>query len=60
MKGHGIPRLDGRGRGSLVVVVQVEVPTALSARAKELLSELDAELKGAAATSTRRAAAGNK
>ena len=57
MKGHGIPRLDGRGRGSLVVVVQVEVPTALSARAKELLSELDAELKGEAA-STRRAAGG--
>ncbi|HEY8091938.1 MAG TPA: molecular chaperone DnaJ [Polyangiaceae bacterium] len=57
MKGHGIPRLDGRGRGSLVVVVQVEVPTALSARARELLSELDAELRGEA-ESTRRAAAG--
>ena len=38
LKGHGIPRLDGRGRGSLVVVVQVDVPTALSiARARELL-----------------------
>ena len=62
MKGHGIPRLDGRGRGSLVVVVQVEVPTALSARAKELLAELDVELRGAAgeATSGRRAAAGDK
>jgi molecular chaperone DnaJ len=57
MKGHGIPRLDGRGRGSLVVVVQVEVPTALSARAKELLMELDAELKEEA-TSTKRAAIG--
>ena len=57
VKGHGVPRLDGRGRGSLVVVVQVEVPTALSSRAKELLSELDAELKGEAA-STRRAAGG--
>ena len=34
MKGHGVPRLDGRGRGSLVVVVQVEVPTALSPRAQ--------------------------
>jgi molecular chaperone DnaJ len=57
MKGHGIPRLDGRGRGSLVVVVQVEVPTALSARARELLLELDAELK-VDATATKRVAAG--
>ncbi|HEY1694131.1 MAG TPA: molecular chaperone DnaJ [Polyangiaceae bacterium] len=57
MKGHGIPRLDGRGRGSLVVVVQVEVPTSLSGRARELLAELDVELRGEAA-STKRAAAG--
>ena len=46
MKGHGIPRLDGRGRGNLVVVVQVDVPRALSARARELLAELDAEILG--------------
>ena len=26
LKGRGIPRLDGRGRGSLVVVVEIEVP----------------------------------
>jgi molecular chaperone DnaJ len=45
MKGHGIPRLDGRGRGSLVVVVQVDVPTVLSARARELLAQLDEELR---------------
>ena len=45
MKGHGVPRLDGRGRGSLVVVVQVEVPTALTARARELLEELAVELR---------------
>jgi molecular chaperone DnaJ len=44
LKGHGIPRLDGRGRGNIVVVVQVEVPKALTARARELLAELDAEL----------------
>jgi molecular chaperone DnaJ len=49
MKGQGIPRLDGRGRGSLVVVVQVDVPKALSGRARELLAELDAELRGAEA-----------
>ncbi len=46
MKGHGVPRLDGRGRGALVVVVQVDVPTALSAKARDLLSQLDAELRG--------------
>ena len=46
MKGHGVPRLDGRGRGSLVVLVQVDVPTALTERARHLLFELDAELRG--------------
>lgn len=45
MKGEGVPRLDGRGRGSLVIVVEVDVPLALTARAKELLAELDAELR---------------
>lgn len=45
MKGHGIPRLDGRGRGSLVVMVQVDVPTALTPRARELLQQLGAELQ---------------
>jgi len=45
IKGHGVTRLDGRGRGSLIVVVQVDVPTALTARAKQLLQELHAELK---------------
>jgi molecular chaperone DnaJ len=44
LKGKGLPRIDGRGRGSLQVVVQVDVPRALSSRAKELLRELDAEL----------------
>ncbi|CAN5221955.1 molecular chaperone DnaJ [soil metagenome] len=44
VKGRGVPRLDGRGRGSLLVVVQVAVPTELSARAKELLRELGQEL----------------
>ncbi len=45
MKGEGVPRLDGRGRGALVVVVQVDVPTKLSDRAKKLLQELDSELR---------------
>jgi molecular chaperone DnaJ len=45
IKGKGVPRLDGRGRGALVAVVQVDVPTALSERAKALLLELETELK---------------
>jgi molecular chaperone DnaJ len=43
-KGRGAPRIDGRGRGSLQVVVQVEVPKRLSARARELLRELESDL----------------
>src|SRR6185369_14242848 len=41
LKGKGIPRIDGRGRGALQVVVQVDVPRAMSSRAKELLRELE-------------------
>jgi molecular chaperone DnaJ len=44
MKNQGIPRLDGRGRGSLIGVVQVDVPTGLSDRAKKLIRELSQEL----------------
>ncbi|MCL2447488.1 MAG: molecular chaperone DnaJ [Polyangiaceae bacterium] len=62
LKGHGIPRLDGRGRGSLVVVVQVEVPqpAALTPRARELLEQLGVELAGHAHAERdgKRAAAG--
>jgi molecular chaperone DnaJ len=46
LKGRGVPRLDGRGRGALVVEVRVDIPTKLSARAKELLTELDDEIQG--------------
>jgi molecular chaperone DnaJ len=45
LKGKGAPRLDGRGKGALQVVVQVDVPKALSARAKDLLRELEGEIK---------------
>ena len=48
IKNQGIPRLDGRGRGSLIGVVQVDVPTTLSDRAKKLIQELHAELGPAA------------
>ena len=41
----GIPRLDGRGRGDLVAVIQVDVPKKLSRRAKKLLQELDDTLE---------------
>ena len=60
MRGHGAPRLDGRGRGALVVVVQVDVPTELSPRARELLEELGPELRAQAAADRdgKRAAAG--
>lgn len=40
--GEGVPRLDGRGRGDLITVVQVDVPQKLSAAARELLLELQA------------------
>jgi molecular chaperone DnaJ len=65
LKGHGVPRLDGRGRGALVVVVQVDVPTSLSDKAKQLLADLERELRGdavaAQSPSTKsRAAAGAK
>jgi len=55
LKGHGVPRLDGRGRGSLVIVAQVEVPTSLSPRARELLQRLGEEL-GAGSGAARRVA----
>lgn len=39
-RGAGIPRLDGRGRGDLVCVVQIDVPKDLSPKAKKLIEEL--------------------
>ncbi len=64
LKNQGVPRLDGRGRGQLVAVVQVDVPTTLTDRAKAILAELDAELKRdraeAAEPGKARAAAGGK
>ena len=60
VKGQGIPRLDGRGRGSLAVVVQVDVPNVLTERARELLGELDAELRGSSQDGSGRRAAAAK
>ncbi len=39
IRGAGMPVLQARGRGDLVVEIQVETPTRLSARQKELLRE---------------------
>ncbi|MGQ0608094.1 MAG: molecular chaperone DnaJ [Chloroflexota bacterium] len=40
LKGRGVPRLRGAGRGDLHVIVNVVVPTKLSKRERELLREL--------------------
>lgn len=40
LKGKGMPHLNGRQRGDLVVELFVETPTNLTARQKELLREL--------------------
>jgi molecular chaperone DnaJ len=44
VKSKGVPRVDGRGRGALQVIMQVEVPKELSPRAKELVRSLEEEL----------------
>jgi molecular chaperone DnaJ len=40
IKGKGMPHLNGRNRGDLVVELFVETPTDLTARQRELLEEL--------------------
>jgi molecular chaperone DnaJ len=45
IQGKGIPQLDRVGRGSLHIVVEVEVPKRLSKRAKTLLEDLEKELR---------------
>ncbi len=47
LRGRGVPRLEGRGRGDLVVSLRVVVPHDLDERQEELLREL-AELRGEA------------
>ena len=44
LKGKGVTRIDGRGRGALHIIVQVDVPKRVSAKAKALLHELQKEL----------------
>jgi molecular chaperone DnaJ len=38
-RGAGMPALNGRGQGDMVIQVEVETPTRLSAKQKELLEE---------------------
>ena len=45
-RGAGMPVLNGRGQGDLVVQVEVETPTRLTARQKELLEEFRASETG--------------
>ncbi len=45
-RGAGMPVLQGRGRGDLVIEISVETPTKLSARQKELIRELQATETG--------------
>ena len=40
-RGAGMPVLQGRGRGDLVIEIMVETPTKLTTRQKELLRELE-------------------
>ena len=41
LRGKGVPRLRGAGRGDLHVILNVVVPSKLSRRERELLRELD-------------------
>jgi molecular chaperone DnaJ len=41
VRGAGVPRLNGRGRGNLICVVEVEVPKGLSREQKRLLKDLE-------------------
>jgi molecular chaperone DnaJ len=43
LRGRGVPRVDGRGRGDLVVQVVVDTPTELSPAQEDLLRQFAAE-----------------
>ena len=45
IRGRGMPGLHGRGTGDLYVEIRVKTPKRLTRRAKELLEELNRELK---------------
>lgn len=39
LKGKGVPRLDGRGRGDLMIRIGVEIPTTLDEESEDLLRQ---------------------
>ena len=41
MKGYGMPRMDGSGRGDAYVQVSIAVPAKLSKKHKALLKEME-------------------
>jgi molecular chaperone DnaJ len=43
LRGRGVPNVNGRGRGDLIVRVQVQTPTDLPAEQEELLRQLAAQ-----------------
>ena len=43
LRGRGVPQVDGRGRGDLLVQLVVDTPTRLSKEEEELLRRLAAE-----------------
>ncbi len=42
VRGHGLPRADGYGRGDLLVRIQIEVPKSITAEQRQALDEFDA------------------
>ena len=46
LRGKGVPRLSGEGRGDLYVTARVEIPRSLDARTQELFRELGRLLPG--------------
>ncbi len=45
LSGHGVPHLRGGGRGAHIVTIQVDIPTKLSKKQKELLEEFRSHKK---------------
>jgi len=45
VRGKGVPKLNGRGRGDLLVTVNIETPKGLSKKQKELLQEFNESTK---------------
>lgn len=46
LKGKGVPRLQATGRGDLLIVITVDIPSSLSPRQRELFQELGETLGG--------------